>query len=634
VSIIGNQATLTNGEIAVCCDLVGGDGKPFPQLAFIHNSTGRELLAEQRQHFWWPGARSYTGNLHGSYKIVQEFVAYNGERIYGMGQHTHGRLDHKGLSMDLVQRNAEVNIPFYYSTRGYGFLWNNPAVGQVDFAENRTRWTLTAANAIDYWVVAADTPAIALNDYADAVGHAPDLPEWASGMWQCRLRYMSQDEILAVARGYRDRGWPLSVIVTDYFHWPAMGDWRFDPAEYHDPDAMLAELSALEVRLMVSIWPTVSQHSENYDEMRAKGFLVGHGQGIPFEQDIHDKQMPRSEPVGLYDSTNPAARDYLWSKVKANYFDKGVRVWWLDACEPELHPGDTGILDFYSGPGDQVANIYPRDHARGFYENIQATGESDTVLLCRSAWAGQAQYAAAVWSGDIQPTWESFRQQISAGLCIGLSGIPWWTTDIGGFHGGDPDSEEYRELFARWFQYGTFCPLMRLHGHREPRSENAQGGSNEPWSYGPRIEAIAGEHILLRERIRPYVQRVMHEAAETGKPAMRPLFLDYPDDERAWSVEDQFLLGPDLLIAPVLTAGLTERDVYLPADTDWTEIHTNQEYVGGQIHRVPAPYEYSPVFVRKDAASLIRVISAQTQKHKYSSSSSQTNPESAISAGS
>jgi alpha-D-xyloside xylohydrolase len=605
VDVTEGAGRLTNGRIEAVVDLPGDNGQSFMRVAFRDADTGEELLAEQRQHFWWPGARSFDGNGHGAYRVVQEFKAYPDERLYGMGQRTHGRLDVKGLSLDLVQRNGEVNIPFLLSSRGYGFLWNNPGVGQVDFAANRTRWTLNTTSAIDYWITAGATPAAILASFADAVGHAPDLPEWASGIWQSRLRYQSQAEILEVARGYRKRGWPLSVIVSDYFHWTAMGDWRFDPTEYPDPDAMMAELTDLGTRLMVSIWPTVSQHSSNYEEMRARGLLTGHQQGIEFEQDIHDKAMPRSEPVAFYDATNPAGRDYLWSKVKTGYFDHGVRAWWLDACEPELNPGHTSVLDLHAGPGDAVANIYPRDHAKGFYEHLTAAGAgADTVLLCRSAWAGQAQYAAAVWSGDIPPTWESLAKQVRAGLAIGLSGIPWWTTDIGGFHGGDPDDEEYRELFARWFEYGTFCPLMRLHGHREPRRSLAEGGPNEPWSYGPRVEALAGDHIALRQRLRPYLHRAMRATAATGLPPMRPLFMDHPDDPTAWDVEDQFLLGPDLLVAPVTEPGRRSRPVYLPTGSSWTEIRSDRTLPGGATHEVAAPYEHIPVFVRTGAAVL------------------------------
>ncbi|MDR1426651.1 MAG: family 31 glucosidase, partial [Bifidobacteriaceae bacterium] len=284
-------------------------------------------------------------------------------------------------------------------------------------------------------------------------------------------------------------------------------------------------------------------------------------------------------------------------QVKANYYDQGARVWWLDACEPELNPTHPGNLSLYAGPGAQVGSAYPRDHARGFAEGLAAIGAEPTVLLCRSAWAGQAKYGAAVWSGDIAPTWQSMAEQVRAGLSIGLAGIPWWTTDIGGFHGGDPADPAYRELFVRWFQYATYCPLMRLHGHREPRSGIASGGPNEPWSYGEDVYGIVADHIRRRQRLRPYLAGLMAQTAASGVPPMRPLFVDVPDDPTAWNVEDQFMLGPDRVVAPVTVPGASERDVYLPRG-EWTEESTGQPMSPGW-HTVPTPLTSTPTFIRQ-----------------------------------
>ena len=600
----GRTVRLVVGDLTVEARLDAGDGKPAVMLRFLRTGDGRELLAEEREHFWWPGSHVFYGQRSGLYEIHQRFRAYPGERIFGLGQHTHGRLNHKGVVLDLVQRNAEVTIPFYLSSRGYGFLWNSPAVGRVELAENATRWVADAAPGLDYWVTTGPTPADILERYADAVGHPPVLPEWATGFWQCKLRYLNQEQLLDVVREYRRRELPLSVIVTDFFHWTAMGDYRFDPEEYPDPEAMMRELDELGVRLMVSVWPTISPLSENYDEMVRRGLLVGADQGVELHQDIHDKKMPRSLPVAFYDPTNPRARRFVWETVKRGYFDLGVRVWWLDACEPELNPGHPKNLSFHAGPGAAVANIYPRDNARTFWEGSREAGAPGTVLLCRSAWAGQARYGAAVWSGDIPPTWDSLARQVRAGMSIGISGIPWWTTDIGGFHGGDPADEAYRELYARWFAFGTFCPLFRLHGHREPRGElgsPVSGGPNEVWSYGERCLEVSRAHMELRERLRPYIGEVMRQASETGVPALRALFVQFPDDATAWEVDDEFLLGPDLLIAPVTGPGVTSREVYLPAGARWTEIHSGRTFDGGGRIEAEAPYEYIPVFRREGA---------------------------------
>jgi alpha-D-xyloside xylohydrolase len=597
---------LVNGGLTVEVTVPATNGNPSPLLRFLRTSTGEELLSEDREHFWWPGARAYYGNRAGSPEIHQQFKAYRGEKLFGMGQRTHGRLDHKGLALDLVQRNAEVSVPFVLSDRGYGLLWNNPAVGRVEFAENHTRWSAGQSQGIDYWITTGPAPSDILSHYADATGHAPRLPSWASGFWQSKLRYRTQSELLDVAYEHRARGLPMSVIVADFFHWTAMGDYRFDPADWPDPQAMVEELAGMGIKLMVSIWPTVSPLSENFQQLRDEGLLVGSDQGVEFQQTIQDKGMAVPLPVAFYDPTNPRTRELVWSIVKRGYHDLGVRVWWLDACEPELNPGHPGNLVLHAGPGAEVAGIYPRDNARMFAEGMAADDKDDsgTVLLCRSAWAGQQKYGAAVWSGDIPATWQSLRDQIRAGLSIGIAGFPWWTTDIGGFHGGDASDPAYRELVVRWFQYGAFCPLFRLHGDREPRLPTGYamtGGPNEVWSFGKEALVIISGVMAMRERLRPYLHEQMDRAAIDGLPPMRPLFLDFPDDPRAWEIEDEFLLGPEILVAPVIQPGAACREVYLPAGSAWTDAWTGAPHAGGVSLEVAAPIERIPVFLREGA---------------------------------
>ena len=599
----GATAILVNGGVTVLARL-SDDANPEILLEFARTSDGVVVLGEQRVHPWAPGARTYAGNRTGAYALVQEFAAHEGERLYGMGQRTHGRFDLKGLALDLVQRNGEVNIPFVLSDRGYGFLWNNPAVGRVEFSDNATRWSVGQSRNFDYWVTIGDEPRDILARYADVTGHVPRLPEWASGFWQSKLRYRDQDELLDVAREHKRRGLPLSVIVSDYFHWSAMGDYAFDPEEWPDPSSMVEELKADGVELMVSIWPTISPLSRSFADYRDGGLLVGTDQGLEFHQMIQDKGMPQPMPVGFYDPTNPATREFVWGLVRENYLAHGIRVWWLDADEPELNPADPANLSLYAGPGAEVVNIYPRDNVRMFAEGMAREGLEPTVLLTRSAWAGSQKYGAAVWSGDIPATWESLATQLRAGLNIAISGIPWWTTDIGGFHGGDSRDLAYRELMIRWFQFGVFCPLFRLHGDREPRTPTGYaqtGGPNEVWSFGDQALEIIGGLLHLRERLRPYIHEQMDRAATEGLPPMRPLFVDFPDDVQAWSVDDQFLFGPDLLVAPVTSAGVARRSVYLPAGSEWTDAFTGERHSGGQTITAAAPIERIPVFLRDGA---------------------------------
>ena len=604
VTMDAESVRLVNGEVAVVVSLDRTLAYPELSIRFERSSTGEELLSELREHFWMPGARVYLGNRSGAYEIHQQFAAYDDEKLFGLGQRTHGRLDLKGMSLDLVQRNAEVSIPFVLSNRGYGLFWNVPAAGRVEFSTNATRWQAGQSREIDYWLTAASTPAGILQRYADATGHVPALPAWASGFWQSKLRYRNQEELLEVAREYRRRGLPLSVIVSDFFHWSAMGDYRFDKAEWPDPRAMVDELREMGVELMVSVWPTVSPLSENFADYRDGGLLVAADQGPEFQQTIQDKGMAVPMPVAFYDPTNPATREFVWDLIKKNYLDHGIRVFWLDASEPELNPAHPANLSFHAGPGAEVVQIYPRDNARLFAEGMERSGQSGTVLLCRSAWAGSQKYGAAVWSGDIPATWESLGQQVRAGLGVAISGIPWWTTDIGGFHGGSSEDPAYRELLIRWFQFGAFCPLFRLHGDREPRVPTGfemTGGPNEVWSFGDETLEVIASVMRMRERLRPYIHEQMAVASATGLPPMRPLFVDYPGDDKAWCMDDQFLFGPDILVAPVLAPGQTTRQVYLPAGSDWVNAWTGETHSGGQAILADAPLDRIPLYTRQGA---------------------------------
>jgi len=593
VEIVTGSARITSGGLTAEISASG-------QLRFLR-ASGEELLAETTAHFTGPPTRRYKPAGGGMHRFEVTFEARDGERFYGLGQHQHGRLDQKGAVVELIQRNTEVSIPFLLSSRCYGLLWNHPGIGRVELGTTATRWVSESTRQWDYWITAADEPAALVRGYAQAVGRTPMLPEWASGFWQCKLRYKTQDELLSVAREYKRRGLPLSVIVIDYFHWTRQGDWKFDPDEWPDPAAMVTELEQLGIKLMVSVWPTVNPASENYAEMNELGYLVANEHGLGLQLASWDRGSAVRVPMSFYDATNPRARDYVWSKVRDNYLKFGIKTWWLDACEPELVPEQPENLRYYIGPGLEVGNAYPMLHARGFYEGMQAEGEQEIVLLCRSAWAGSQRYGALVWSGDIDSTFEDLRRQIPAGLNIGLSGIPWWTTDIGGFKNGDINSPSFRELIVRWFQFGVFCPVFRLHGIRQPGTmagSEQTGAANEVWSFGDTEYEIIRHLLFLRERLRPYVMEQMRVAHSTGLPPMRPLFLDFPADPACWDIADQFLFGGDILVAPVVTEGARERDVYLPAGADWRDAWTGAPAAGGQWVTAAAPLELIPVYVR------------------------------------
>src|SRR6266702_5305228 len=480
ITIGAEGATIRNGALTASVS-------PEGLIRFSNTASSTELLAEEQPvRATRLPPRSFKAVHSDLFHLEVRFRAYEDERFYGLGQHQHGLLDQKGCTIDLVQRNTEVSIPFLFSSRGYGFLWHNPGIGRVELGYNTTRWVAEATPQLDYWITAGATSAEIMEHYADATGHPSEFPEWAAGFWQSKLRYRTQDELLTVAHEYKRRGLPLSVIVIDFFHWTHLGEWRFDPAEWPDPAAMVRELDELGVQLMVSVWPSVSPVSENHQPMLDQGLFIGTEYGPVAHADWPDKGLgARSAQVAFYDATNPDARAYVWERIRRGYHELGIKVFWLDASEPELKPGHQNGLRYHAGPGLEVGNLYPRENARMVHDGLRAAGEREIISLNRSSWAGAQRYGAALWSGDIDTDFASLRTQIKAGLNVMMSGIPWWTTDIGGFHGGDPDDPGYRELLVRWFQYGTFCPLFRLHGfrgHGRILEPGMSGLPNEVWS--------------------------------------------------------------------------------------------------------------------------------------------------------
>ena len=602
VVIGASSVTLVHGEVTVSLAARMG------QLTFSRTSSGATVLQEQQKTTAEHLARTFTPGK-GSWKIEQRFFADDAEKLYGLGQRQHGYLDQKGCVLDLMHRNTEVSIPFMISNKGYGFLWNNPGLGRVELGRNDTRWIAEAAHQIDYYVVIDESPAALLQRYAEVTGMPAKFPAWGAGFWQCKLRYKTQKELLEVAREYYRRKLPVSVMVIDFHHWIKAGDWSFDPVAWPDPSAMVKELKAMGMEGMVSIWPTVDYSCKNYEHMRDHGLLIRNERGMALQNDYKLETF--------YDATHPEARAFLWEQVRKGYVKHGIKLFWLDTMEPELIPLDLDNTRFHLGNGMEVAGVYPLCHQQAFFEGLVSEGETAPMTLGRSAWVGSQRYGGAGWSADIPSTFDSLRRQVAGGLNIALSGIPWWTTDIGGFHGGDIDDPNFRELLVRWFQYGVFCPIMRLHGVRRHTNAKVPPGDpigkanphhptvpNEVWSYGEEVCEILSGQIRLRDRLRPYIMAQMKVAETTGLPPMRPLFVDFPDDPRAWCVEDQFMFGPDILVAPILSMSARSRAVYLPRGTVWRDAWTGAEHNGGTAFDADAPLERIPVYVRDSCAAV------------------------------
>lgn len=544
-----------------------------------------------------------------NYDLKVRFEADADEQIFGMGQYQHGYLDQKYSNLLLEQRNSQISIPFMISSKNYGFFWNNPAVGDVNFAKNLTQWHSRATKQMDYWITAKATPKAIQAQFMDVVGKPPLMPDFAMGFWQSKLRYQTQEELLNVAREYKKRGLPISVIVIDFFHWTEHGEWKFDNDYWPDPQAMVDELHEMGIEPMVSVWPTVAKTSENYEEMLEKDLLVKNDMGL----NTHSEFMGNSVFI---DTTKPEAREYLWSKLKENYYDYGIKLFWFDTAEPEYEGYDFPIYRYHIGPALETSNFYPRLYSKSVYKGLENEGEENIIHLVRSAWAGSQKYGALVWSGDVDSSFRGLREQFVAGLNIGIAGIPWWTSDIGGFLGGYTDSPDFHELIVRWFQYSTFCPVLRLHGERLPHKEPLgttgggaffSGADNEVWSFGEETYEILKKYLELREKLQPYISELMKEAHELGTPVIRTLFFEYPEDNKTWDINDQMMFGSDVLVAPIMNAKARSRKVYLPKGDKWKNTHTGEVFAGGQEIEVAAPIDVIPVFTREDADIDIKI---------------------------
>ncbi len=576
----GTSATICNGNITA--ELTVQEWGNALQIKFF-NQNGDCLLSEI------PNGGALTLK-------ARHFMPLKGER-----QYQQEIMDLKGCNLELAHRNSQASIPFYISSLGYGFLWNNAAVGEVHFGLNTTEWIANSTKQLDYWITAGDTPAQIEETYASVTGKVPIMPEYGLGFWQCKLRYYNQEEVLNIAKEYKKRNIPIDVIVIDYYHWPRCGDWRFDEEYFSDPEAMVQKLHDLGIETMVSIWPQVDWRSENFEEMKQKGLLVKADSGIDIQMLFHGNNV-------FMDVTNPRTREYVWEKCKKNYADYGIKTFWLDEAEPEFTGYDFSNYRYYAGSVEQTGNIYPREYSRLFYEGQKKSGQKDIVNLVRCAWAGSQRYGALVWSGDIMSTYEDFRKQICAGIHMGISGIPWWTTDIGGFHNGVKDDKDFQELLIRWFQFGTFCPVMRIHGCRLPGEDIINkkgevrewtGADNEIWSYGEENYKIMLKYINIRELMRSYIRSLMEEAHLKGTPVIRALFYEFPEDKTCYDITDSYMFGADILVAPVCHKHKMERKVYLPEGALWVNASDGKEYKGGAWYEISAPIGIIPVFLRE-----------------------------------
>jgi len=514
------------------------------------------------------------------------------ESFYGLGQHQAGVWNYRGEAVDISQDNTNISIPFFLSSNGYGIFWNNTSRSRFN---NRFLSALylssEVADEVDYYFLYGPEFDQIIAGYRELTGAPPLFGKWAYGFWQCKNKYNTQEELLGVAHKYRQLHIPADNIVQDWFWWYTMGEPVFDKARYPDPPGMVDDLHKNNFHLMISFWPYIRPGTKTYEDMDKRGFFIDKTKVAAFH------------PAGmaLYDAFNPEARKYYWNLMSQALFKIGVDAWWLDTTEPETEDRETNILvtsKTYLGNGARYADAFPLMTTGAVYQGQR--GESDkkrVFILSRSAFAGAQRNAAAVWSGDVNSDWIFFKKQIPAGLNYSMSGLPYWTTDIGGFVSGDPDDPEYRELFIRWFQFGTFNPILRVHGTRSTNQ-------NELWSYGSEAQKILVNYDILRYRLLPYIYSLAWMTTSQGYTPMRGLVMDFRTDTRTATIGDEFLFGPAFLVNPVTDPGVNSRRVYLPK-AKWYDFWSGTSLEGSRTIDAGAPLEKLPLFVR--AGSIVPV---------------------------
>lgn len=569
----GRSASLTTSAIRVQFSLQNGN-------VVFRQADGSPLLGEGNAVPRTYKPEQIDGKTY--YHATDRFSPDATEAFYGLGQHQSGLFNQRGATVELAQNNTDVAIPLLLSTKGYALLWNTASLTYVD---NRFPLLLAfrslATRSIDYYFIYGPEFDSILHQYRSMTGHAPMLPKWAYGYFQSKDRYTSLDQIIGIAKRYRADKIPLDVMVQDWFWWKLEGDPIFN-SNYHDVPGDLAKLHQMNVHAMISVWGLMDPNSENYKIMAA-----------------HHWDVPGAH---VYDATNPAARDFYWKNLVGPLFAQGWDAFWLDSAEPEEywpHGGDAILKDkiLHIGPGAEYTNVFPFMHTLGVQDHWEATTQKKRVfLLTRSAFTGQQRVGAAVWSGDVYSTWWGLQHQVRGGLNFMLSGYPYWTTDVGGYWppiNGRAQDPGYQQLYARWLEYGVFCPIFRSHGHRP---------NNEFWTY-PKVESILVKYDKLRYRLMPYIYSLAWKVTSDDYTIMRPLVMDFRSDRHTWDIGDQFMFGPALMVAPVLEQDATSRQLYLPQSRAWYNFWTGESVQGARKLEAAAPLDRIPLFVR--AGSII-----------------------------
>ncbi len=544
------------------------------------------------------------------FTVGASFAAADDEHDYGLGQNQQGFLDRRGHVIECAHdydapSGQSVCVPFLVTNKGYGIVTRtitSKTYGLAGHANHQNLYLKSqVGQRISFNRLRERNSMTIYRGYRLLTGDVPMLPKSAYGYIQCKQRYSSQDELMKVAKEYRDRHLPIDDLVIDWFTYTRMGEMDMTPKEWPDPVGMLKQLHAMNFHVMISVWPRFTPGSRYYDTILKNGWFEHLADGTP------TNGLPYDRAGSDIDTTNPDAAKWYWGIVKDNYVAKGFDAFWADETEPDVPPNGSY---FKVGPGTQYFNAYPLFHTAAFYNGMRADMKERALILARDSYLGAQHNGTIFWSSDISPNWDTLKRQVPTGINFAASGMPYWSTDIGGWQGLpyshtpthppliDPSDardnvghyDDYPELYTRWFEYGAFQPNFRTHGTRNWR--------DEVWSYGKQAEPILEKYLRLRYQLMPYLYSLGWQAHETGAPFMRGLFLDFPNDPNVSDIGDEYMFGPSLLVAPVTDQGATSRSVYLPAGSDWFNFWTNERFHGGQRMIVSAPIDTIPVFVR------------------------------------
>jgi alpha-D-xyloside xylohydrolase len=573
-----------------------------PVSLSVRTADGREI----RMNGWSKAPHDVSGEA--TFLVGANFAAADDEHFYGLGQNQEGVLDLKGRTIDCrhwydAPAGEQVCVPMLVSSKGYAIVWDNPSATSVSPGVNgQTRFQSNVGERVSFFVITGQTPDDIYTAYAKLTGRTPLPPKAAFGLIQSKARYESQKELLDVATGYRSRGYPLDMMVLDWFYWSRMGQLDIDRTYFPDPVAMNRQLHNQGMQSIISVWPRFEKESRYFDFLSSKGWLLKDKDGR-----VVDGLPVRSDRAGaLIDSTNPDARGWYWDHIRDNILSQGFDHTWLDETEPDLVPDGF----FYSiGSGDRYHNVFPLLHTSSVAQGAaRDMPDARNMILCRAAYLGAQANGCLFWSSDVNATWEALRRQVPTGLDMTASGIAYWSSDTGGWQypsgpkaahpllldpagatAMGPASPDYPELFVRWFQYNAFTPTLRIHGQRP---------ATAIWEYGTAAEPILAQWLRLRYSLLPYIYPLARKTYETGAPFMRALWMDFGNDPQVSTIGDEYMFGPAFLVAPVTEQGATSRRVYLPAGTTWYDWWTNEKHAGGKWITAPAPIDRIPLFVR------------------------------------